>query len=165
MLSRSAIIFAQRHLAAIEKEFRRDLEIEVLLAEAQLAQTQERILRALVRQRIDPRDRVAERAISVNQSVHPRLKRAFAKFRGRLGPRRRRAVAQIQIAQLEAFEERRPAGIERLGILLPTPIIFLEQIEVHVGGERGAHGRFNLQGIRGHGKLTVPTPFRYLHRR
>src|SRR5438045_456277 len=34
---------AQRHLAAVEKEFRRDDEVEVLLAETELTQTEERI--------------------------------------------------------------------------------------------------------------------------
>ena len=71
------------------------------------------------------------------------------------------AVAQIQIAQLEAFEERRPSGIDRFGVVLPTPVILLEKVEVHMGGERRTHGSFNLQGIRTHGKLTVPALFRY----
>ena len=43
--------FAQRHLAALEEEFGGDDETEVLLAETQLAQTEQRILRPLIRQR------------------------------------------------------------------------------------------------------------------
>ena len=152
---------AQRHLAAVEKKLRRNLEIEILLAKAKLAQTQQRILRAFVGQRIEPRDRVPERAVGVNQSVHSRLERTLADFGGRRSGRGR-AVAQTQIAQLKTFEERGPIGIDRFRILLPALVIFLEQIEVHMGGERGTHGGFNLQGIRRHGKLTVPTPFRYL---
>ena len=87
--------FAQRHLAAVEKEFRRDLETEVLLAETKFAQTQERIFRALLRQRIKARDRVAERAVCIDESVDPCLERTFANFprrmRGHLGG----AVAQM----------------------------------------------------------------------
>src|ERR1700674_793348 len=131
---------AQRHLAAIEKKFRRDLKIEVLLAETKLAQTQERICRALFRQWIEPRDRMAERAVSVDESVDPRLERALADLARRMRDGLGGAIAQIQIAQFEAFEERRPPGIDRFGIVLPTPVILLEKIEVDAGGERGTHG-------------------------
>ena len=68
---------AQRHPPVIEEEFRGDLQIEILFAEAELAQREKRIFRALVRQRIHPRDRVTERAISVNQTVDARLQRAL----------------------------------------------------------------------------------------
>jgi hypothetical protein len=105
---------------------------------------------------------VPERAIGVNESVNPRLERPFMNFACRRRGRARRAVAIIQIAQIESFEKRRPAGIERFRILLPTPIIFLEQVEIHPGGKRWAHGGFNLQGIRGPGKLTVLRVLRYL---
>ena len=64
---------AQRHLAIVEKEFGRDLQIEILLAEAELAQTEQRIFRPLFRQRIDPRNGVPERAIGVNETIDPRL--------------------------------------------------------------------------------------------
>jgi hypothetical protein len=120
---------AQRHLAAVEEEFGRNLKVEVLLAEPKLAQTEERILRTFAGQRIDPGDRVPEGAISVDESVYSRLERPLTDFR-----RRRRgrggAVPITQIAQLEPFEKSGPAGIERFGILLPTPVILLEQIEV-----------------------------------
>src|SRR5437588_12259914 len=101
---------AQRHLAVVEKEFRRNLETEVLLAETKFTQTQERILRALLRQRIEPRAGVAERAVSVNEPVDSRLERTFADFARRMRGHFGGAVAQIQIAQLEAFEARRPSG-------------------------------------------------------
>ena len=73
--------FAQRHLAAVEKEFGRHLEVEVLLAEAELAQAQERILRTLVGQRIEPGNGVPERAVGVDESIHSRLKRTLADLR------------------------------------------------------------------------------------
>jgi hypothetical protein len=138
------------------------LEVEVFFAKAKLAQTEERILGPFVGQRIDASDRVPERAIGVNESVYPRLERPFMNFACRRRGSARRTVAIIQIAQLEPFEKCRPAGIERLRILLPTPVIFLEQIEVYPGGKRWAHDACNLQGIRGPGKLTVPTALRYL---
>ncbi len=105
--------FAQRHLAIVQKELGRDLHIEVLLAEAQFAQTQQRILRPLFRERIETRDGVPEGPIGIDQPIDPRLKRALANLRTRLG-RCRRAVEQMEIAQLEAFEKRGPAGVDRL---------------------------------------------------
>src|SRR5256714_13927655 len=151
---------AQRHFAAVEKELRGDDEIEVFFAKPELAQSQKRIGRAFVRKRIDPRDRVAKRAIGVNQTVDAGLQRLFAD----LSRRRhcRRAVAQFQVAQLEPFEKREPARVERLGILLPALIIFLEQIEIGPSGEQRVHERFNLRGIAEAGKLTVPRALRYL---
>jgi hypothetical protein len=153
---------AQRHLAAVEKEFRGNLEVEVLFAKSKLAQTEERILRTFVGQRIEPGDGVPEGAVSVDEPIDSRLERTFTYLRRGLRRRRGRAVTMIQIAQLESFKKCGPAGIERLRVLLPTPVIFLEQIEVQTGGERRAHGGFNLQGIREPGKLTVPRAFRYL---
>ena len=121
---------AQGHPFVVEKEFRRDLQIEVLLAEAKLAQGEERIFRPLVGQRIDPRDGVPERAIGVNQTVDTRLERTLAR---RPAPRAGRgcsAVSLRRIAEFKALEKGAPTAVHRLGILLPTAIVFLDQIEV-----------------------------------
>ena len=56
-------------------ELGRDLHIEVLLAKAKLAQTQERILRPFFGERIEPRDRVPERPVGVDEPIDPRLER------------------------------------------------------------------------------------------
>ena len=140
---------AQRHLAAIQEEFRRNLQTEVFLAEAQLAQTEERILRAFVRQRIDPSDGVPKRAIGVNQSIDAGLERALRNLLAQRKLSRGRAIPQRQVAQLEPFKKRRPGGIDRLRVFLPAPVVFLEQFEIYVSGKRGAHGGFNLQGSAG----------------
>jgi hypothetical protein len=97
-------------------------------------------LRTFIGQRIDPRDGVAERAVGIDEAVHTRLERTFPDFRRGLRCCGGRAVAVIQIAELEPFEKGRPARIEGFRILLPTPVIFLEQIEVQASGERWAHG-------------------------
>ena len=115
-------------MLVIEKEFRGDAKIEILFAETQLAQGQKRIFRALIRQGVDARDGVAKRAIRVNEAVDPRLKRTFANAGDR------RAVLLRQIAKLEAFEKGRPARIDRLGILLPAPVIFVDQLEICPSG-------------------------------
>ena len=124
---------AQRHLFVIEKEFGGDLEIEILLAETELAQREKRVFRPLVGQRIDPRDGVSERAIGVNQTVDARLERSS---RARL--RRGRgdgcgAISLRRVAELEAFEKGAPGGVDRVGIFLPTAIIFLDQVEIAAG--------------------------------
>src|SRR4051812_45897044 len=69
---------AQRHFAAVEKEFGTDDEVEIFFAEAELAQSEERIRRALVGQWIDARNRVTERSVGVNQTVDAGLQRLFA---------------------------------------------------------------------------------------
>ena len=83
---------AQRHHFVIEEKFRRDLEIEILLAKAKFAEAQQRIFRTLLGEWIDPRDRVPERAIRINKPVHARLERTFAN----LGRRRRRRCRSVQ---------------------------------------------------------------------
>ena len=65
--------FAQRHLLAVGKKFRSDAKIEVLLAKTELAQRQQPILRSFFREWIYAGDCMTERAISVNQTVDPRL--------------------------------------------------------------------------------------------
>src|SRR5205823_1080275 len=90
---------AQRHLAPIKKEFRRNDEIAVFLAEAELAQTEQRIFRPLVRQRIEARDGVAEGSVRVNKSVHASRERLVAYLAERRCRDCRRAIAQLQIAQ------------------------------------------------------------------
>ncbi len=139
--------FAQRHLFVIEKELGGDLEIEILLAETEFAQTEERIFRSLVGQRIDPRDGVSERAISVNQTVDPRLERTLARACDRGCGDRCSAVSLRRIAELKALEEGAPTGVDRFGILLPTAIIFLDQVEVAAGRKRRAHGSSTLQAF------------------
>ena len=69
--------FAQRHLAIIQEEFGRDRHIQVLLVEAQLAQTQERILRPFFRERIETRYGMPERPVGIDQTIDPGLKRTL----------------------------------------------------------------------------------------
>ncbi len=121
--------FAQGHALVIHEEFRRDLHAEVLLAEAEFAQREERILRTLVGERIQFRDRVPESSIGVNQPVNARLQWILG-FGAGLQFRGRGAVSFLQIPQFEAFEKCRPGGINRPGIVLPAGVILLEEIEV-----------------------------------
>ncbi len=130
--------FAQRHAGAIEEELRGNREIEILLAKAEFAQSEERILRALFGQRIQLRDGVAERAVGIDEAIDARREEARRAIgvRGRGGGG---AVALLQIAQLEPLEKRRPTSVHRFGILLPAAVVFLEQGEVGTGRKGGAH--------------------------
>ena len=100
---------------------------------------EQRIFRPLVSQRIHPRDRVTERAIGVNQTVDAGLQRAFASPPCAERPSRRRRRCAASVPELETFEKRATSWIDGLGILLPAPIIFLDQIEVAAGRKRWTH--------------------------
>src|SRR5438477_1948473 len=120
--------FTQLHFLIIEEELRRYAKIEVFFAEAQLAQRELRIFRALFRQWVDPRNGVTKRAIRIDQSVDARLQQAFANA----SPRRSRsgAIPLGQIAELESFEKRRPPRIDRFRVLTPAPVVLLDQVEI-----------------------------------
>src|SRR6266496_385555 len=64
--------FAQRHRPIVEEELRRNAEIKLGVGEPKLAQTQQWICWPRLCQGIDARDRVTQRAISVDQSIDPR---------------------------------------------------------------------------------------------
>ena len=64
--------FAQPHRFAVEEKSRRNFAIEIGLAETKLAQIEQRIFGTLVGQRIQPRDGVTERLVSVNQPIDAR---------------------------------------------------------------------------------------------
>jgi hypothetical protein len=76
---------------------------------------------------------VAERAIGVNEAVDPRLERALRRGAARSGvgasAARHSAAA---FPQLETLEEGGPARVQRLGILLPAAVIFLENVEIQM---------------------------------
>ena len=82
--------FTQRHRLVIEEELGRNAQIEIFLAEAELAQAEQRIFRTLLGQRIYFRDGVTESAVSVDEAVHPRLQRTLL----RLLTLRRSAIPQ-----------------------------------------------------------------------
>ena len=102
---------AQRHLLVVEEKFGSDWKIEIFFIETELAQSEQRILGALLRQRIYSRDCVTKRAIGVNECVDARLQRAFATLDARrsVGDR---AIFLRQIAELETFKKCSPAGID-----------------------------------------------------
>src|SRR5438093_667830 len=106
---------AQRHVFTAEEKAGADNEIEVLFAEAQLAQTQERLVGAVLGQRVDLGDAVAERAVGVNKAIDARLQQGLV-----LGARSRFYASAVGPAQLEAFEKRGPARIDSSGILAPA---------------------------------------------
>jgi len=83
-------------------------------------------LRLLLCERINPRDGMPKRAISVDETIDACLKRSLARF----GLRNGRSVALRQISQLEPFKKGRPPRIDRLWIFLPTPVIFLDQVQI-----------------------------------
>src|SRR2546430_1263132 len=96
---------AQRHLPVAEKEFRRNVKIKILFTESEFAEGQEWIFSPPVRQRVKACNRVPERAVGVNESVHPRLQRTLATF----GSSCNRAISFRQFSQLEALEECSPS--------------------------------------------------------
>src|SRR5207249_9654516 len=59
---------AQDHRPIIEEEFRRNAKIEIRFSKSELAQTEQWILRSLLRERIDPRNRMPKRAICVDET-------------------------------------------------------------------------------------------------
>src|SRR5437763_6903418 len=123
-----------------------DSKIEILFAEPELAQAEQRIFRSLLGQRIHSRDRMAKRSISVNQSVDPRLERTLPRYRAwrRSGGS---AVSLRQISQLESFEECGPARIDRRRIFLPTRIILVDQLQIRSSSDGCAHCSFNLHPL------------------
>ena len=46
-----------------------------------------------------------------------------------------RAIFSVETPELKPFKKCRPTGIERVGILLPSVVILLEQIEIRPGGK------------------------------
>src|SRR5437899_7443657 len=108
---------------------------------------------------------MAEGSVRVNQSVYASLKRLVSDLADRRCRQCRRAVAQLQIAQLEPFKKGQPARVQRFGVFLPALIILLEQIEIGPSGEQRVHD--GVQSARHHepGKLTVLKRLRYLQAR
>ena len=154
--------FAQGHLSVVEKEFGRDLQIEVLLAEAELAQTQERIFRSLVGQRIHPRDRVPEGAISVNQTIDAGLQRdSSARVRPRVQRPRSAPLRCGVLPSSKPSKKARQLGVDRLRDSSPSDDSFPRSGR----GCRGSQmtGRMVLESIcwryARRGKLTVPDGF------
>src|SRR6266496_5496769 len=58
---------AQCHGPVVEEEFRRNTKTEICVAEAELTQTEQRILRPRLCQGIDARNCMTKRAIRVNE--------------------------------------------------------------------------------------------------
>ena len=98
----------QRHLSVVEEEFRGNTKIEVLFAETEFAQSQQRISRAFLYERIYARNGVPKNTVSVRESVHPRLQRTFANFHW-LGDC---AIVFRHLSELEAFEKGGPSRID-----------------------------------------------------
>src|SRR4029077_8198432 len=117
---------AQRHRPIVEEELRRNAKIEVGVGEPKLAQTQQWISRPRLCQRIYARDRVTQRAISVNQSIDSRLQCCFASLDLGFG----RPVTLRKIPQFESFKKGGPPGIDGVRILLPKAILFLDQMKI-----------------------------------
>src|SRR5207302_1832862 len=115
--------------------------VEVLIAKAEFAQGEKRILRPFFRQGIHPRDGVTENAIGINERIDARLQRTFPQIASHLhwcgsdGS----AIFAVEVPKLEALKKSGPTGIERLGIFLPTLVILFEQIEIHSGRKRRMH--------------------------
>ena len=116
-LRAAAIISRSVILLVIQKKLGGDLEIEILLAETEFAQREKWIFRSLVGQRIEPRDGVSERAISVNQAVDPRLERTLSRTcdRGCGNP----LTAPLRCGRLPSSKpskKARPTAVHRFGI-------------------------------------------------
>ena len=114
-------------------------EIEVLFAEAQLAQAQQRILRAFVGQRIEIRDGVAERAVGVDEPIDAGLQRRPSVGWRRAALGGARTIFRLHGAQFEALEKRRPGGIDGGRVLAPALVVLIEQVGVKTIRERNSH--------------------------
>ena len=88
----------QRHRSIVQEEFRGDAKIEILVAKAKLAQTEQRIFGAFVGQRIHPGNGVSQRPIRVNQPVDSCLQRTFSNIGAQGGWRSHRPVLLRQVA-------------------------------------------------------------------
>ena len=72
--------------------------IEIFVTQPEFAEGEQRILRSLIGERIDPGDGMAQYAIGVNEAVDTRLQRAFPYLHAGLGCSRSSAIAHWEIA-------------------------------------------------------------------
>src|SRR5438034_9474299 len=98
--------------------------VQVLIAKAEFAQGEQRVLRPFFRQWIHPRIGVTENAIGINESIDARLQRTFAQIASRFcwGDCDGRAILAVEIRQLQSLKKRLPTGTEGIGLLLPPPL-------------------------------------------
>src|SRR6266436_7280444 len=100
--------FAQGHRLIIEEKFRRNPKIEICFAKSELVQTEQRIVRSRLCQRIDACNGMSERTIGVNETIDTCLQCCLAS----LGLRHSGPIALRQIPELEPFEKGRPSRID-----------------------------------------------------
>lgn len=130
---------AEGHALCATEELRLDLPVEVGLGESEGVKGKTFIAGRLFAEWVEPCLAVAKNPVVIDHADDASapseiqfLGRSLAGVIGRMG-----AVSP----DFEAFEERRPHGIDGPGIALPKGVGFVEEIGVQPGGHGGVHWR------------------------